>query len=276
MYSLINEVNTYTMIKVGSMKYFKILVFFIIPIYFFSCKPQQKMPYYLEHVNDTTGKGKVQIPEVLIQKNDVLAIQITSLSTEPKADAIFNPPVESGSVQGGYLVDLNGNIIHHRLGTIHVEGLTKEQVAVEIKNRLIIPVELLRDPTVMVKLVNFKVNILGEVARQGTLTVPGDRMTILEAIAMAGGITDYGKKSSVKIVREHNGQREVGTIDLSSKDLFISPYYNLVQNDVVMVEPTKQRQRDADQQRAFQKVTTVFSIVTATAAIVTIFTRRGN
>lgn len=116
-----------------------------------------------------------------------------------------------------------------------------------------VPVELLTNPTVIIRFSNFRVNILGEVARIGQITVPVERLTILEAITLAGGVTEYGKKNDIKIIRENNGQRETGYIDLTSKDIFDSPYYNLAQNDVILVSPSKQRIKEMDQQKPFKK-----------------------
>jgi polysaccharide export outer membrane protein len=214
------------------MKFSGILLLFVLPLYFLSCKPVQQLPYYLDKVNDSTGKGLVTSQELKIQKNDLLSIAIASLSTKPDiSDAIYNQPAAGGSTVG-YLVDGEGNIEHHRLGLIKAEGLTKLQLANEIKKRLTVPVELLKDPTVIIRFLNFKVTILGQVGKEGPVTVPGERLTILEAIGLAGGITDYGKKDHVKVVREINGQRETGIVDLSSKDIFDSPYYHLMQNDL--------------------------------------------
>ena len=261
------------------MKFTRLICLLALPLYFLSCKPQQKMINYLEYVNDSTGKGEVKYPELIIQKNDLLSIQIYSLSTKPElSDAIYNQPATggaggTGSSTSGYLVDNNGNIIHHRLGIIHAEGLTKQQLADEIKKRLTVPVELLKDPTVVIRLQNFKVTVLGQVAKQGPITVPGEKMTILEAVGLAGGIDDYGKKTNLKVVREQNGVRETGMIDLSSKNIFESPYYNLLQNDVIVVEATNQRYKEQEQLRTMQKVSFALSLVTVAATLTTIFIR---
>lgn len=232
------------------------------------------MPYYLDMVNDSTGKGEVKVPELRIQKNDLLSIQISSLSTKPEAsDAIYNQLSTAGSTAAGYLVDAQGNIEHHRLGVIHAEGLTKQELAVEIKKRLTVPVELLKDPTVVIRFMNFKVTVLGQVGQQGPVTVPGERLTVLEAIGLAGGITDYGKKDKVKVVREINGQRETGIIDLSSKDIFDSPYYNLVQNDLLIVGETNEKMKDAQQAKIMQRITFAFTVVTVAATLTNIFIR---
>lgn len=255
------------------MRFYGILLLFVLPLYFLSCKPVQQLPYYLDNVNDSTGKGTVTNQELKIQKNDLLSIAIASLSTKPDiSDAIYNQPAAGGSTVG-YLVDGEGNIEHHRLGLIKAEGLTKLQLANEIKKRLTVPVELLKDPTVIIRFLNFKVTILGQVGKEGPVTVPGERLTILEAIGLAGGITDYGKKDQVKVVREINGQRETGIVDLSSKDIFDSPYYHLMQNDLLIVGETNRKMKDTEQARLMQKITFAFTIVTVAATMANIFIR---
>lgn len=268
--------KTITLTKDVSMKFTRIIFLILLPIYFFSCKPQQKIPYYLENITDTAGKGVVSSPDLIIQKNDLLSIQIVSLSNKPEvSDAIYNqPPAAAGQTNTmGYLVDNSGDIIHHRLGVIHAEGLTKNELAAEIKKRLTVPVELLKDPTVIIRIINFKVTVLGQVGREGIISVSGERLTVFEAIGLAGGITDFGKKTNLKIVREINGTRETGFIDLSSKEVFDSPYYYMQQNDIVFVEPTSQKFKEAEQLKTMQKVSFAFTIVTVAATIASIFIR---
>ena len=215
------------------------------------------------------------MPELRIQKNDLLSIQIYSLSTRPEADAYFNLPTatSAGQASSGFLVDAEGNIEYPRLGTIRAEGLTKQELAEVIKKKLTEPVELLTKPSVIIRFLNYKVTILGQVAREGMMTIPGEKVTILEAIGLAGGITDYGKKDKVKVIRETDGSREVGYVDLSSDSLFTSPYYNLVQNDVVIVEPTRQKIRMTDEQQNMQRISFALSIITSAAFLATIFIR---
>src|SRR5258705_7736090 len=178
------------------MKFLRILLLLALPVYFISCGTQHKLPNYLENVTDTTGKGEAKFPELLIQKNDQLSIQIYSLSTLPeKSDILYNLPSASaggqGTMTGGYLVDANGNIEIPRLGSFHAEGLTKQELAAQIKKKLTEPVELLKDPTVIIRFLNYKVTMLGQVSHEGVVNAPGERLTILEAIGLAGGITDY-------------------------------------------------------------------------------------
>jgi polysaccharide export outer membrane protein len=258
------------------MKFFRFLLL-ALPFALISCGTQKMVPYYLENVTDTSGMESVKTPELRIQKNDMLSIQVYSLSTKPElSDALYNLPCNSaaGSTAAnvcGFLVDAAGNIEYPRLGTIHAEGLTKQELAAEIKKRLTQPVELLKDPIVIIRFLNFRITILGEIAQAGTLAVAGERLTILEAIGMAGGITEYGKKNTVKIIRENSGKREVGYIDLSSKDIFESPYYNLIQNDIVLVEPTKQKIRQAEQSQIAQRISLALGIITSAVVIYNLF-----
>lgn len=253
------------------MKIFRFLFLVALPVYLISCGTQKKVPaYYLDKYSDTSIKGTVIIPELKIQKGDLLAINIYSASTEPKADAPYNLPDAGGTT--GFLVDATGSIEYPRLGTIHAEGLTKLQLAAAIKKKLTDPEpDLLINPSVIIRFLNYKITVLGQVGREGLVTLPGERVTVLEAIGLAGGITDYGKKDKVKIIRESEGKREMGYINLSSDSLFYSPYFNLVQNDVIIVEPTKQKQRMGDQNQVSQRITFALGLITSAAFIYNIF-----
>ncbi len=256
------------------MKFTRLFLLLAIPVYLFSCRTQQKLPNFLEHVTDSTEKAEVKIPDLRFQKNDLISIQISSLSLEPGvSDIIYNQPITPGSTTSngstGYLVDLKGNIHHHRLGDFHAEGLTKDELAAEVKKRLLEPVELLKDPTVIINFLNFRVTFLGEIS--GTVNIPGERLTIFEAIALKGGIGDYGKKNNVKVMREVDGKTEVGYVDLTASNVFESPYYNLRQNDLIVVEPTKQKRNDAEQARITQKISFALTLITVAATLSNIF-----
>ncbi|MEI9947094.1 MAG: polysaccharide biosynthesis/export family protein [Chitinophagaceae bacterium] len=247
-------------------------------LYLVSCKTQQKLPNYLQTIHDTTGKGTVKVPELRIGKNDLLSIQVYSASTEPAADIPYNLPASGGgasgpgsSTSGGYLVDAKGNIEYPRLGTFYVDGLTKDELAAQIKKRLTEPEKLLENPTVIIRFLNLKITVIGEVNTQGSFSIPGERVTVLEAIGLAGGINDYGLKNTVKVIRETDGQLEIGKIDLSSDSLFVSTYYNLKQNDVIVIDPIPRKAKKADQDVIIQRVSFGLSIITAVALLYNIF-----
>ncbi|MEI9912639.1 MAG: polysaccharide biosynthesis/export family protein [Bacteroidota bacterium] len=257
------------------MKLIRTLLLLALPLYLLSCGTQQRVPYYLETVTDSSGKGDVLVTELRIQKNDILSIQVYSASTKPEADEIFNLRTtgtgSQGANTGGFLVDAKGNIEYPRLGTFHAEGLTKDELAAQIKKRLTEPVELLSNPSVIIRFQNLKITVMGEVASQGLVSMPGEHVTILEAVGLAGGITEYGLRNAVKVIRETDGKREIGLVNLSSDSLFQSPYYNLMQNDVVLVQPTKRKEKKADQDVLLQRVSLGLTLITAVALLYNIF-----
>ena len=179
--------------------------------------------------------------EVIIHKDDLLAILVNS--KDPELAMPFNMPMVSfqiGSTTSGqqrllgYLVDQNGDIDFPILGRLHVEGLTRMQVTELIKQKLMNE-DLIKDPIVTVQFLNFKVSVMGEVARPGTFDISGDRITLLEALSMAGDLTIYGRRDRVAVIREKDGKRRILYHDLRSSDIFQSPCYYLQQNDIVYV-----------------------------------------
>lgn len=164
----------------------------------------------------------------------------------------------------GYRVDVDGNIDFPILGKLHVEGLKVGEVRDLIKNK-IIEGEYMKDPLVAIEFLNFKYTVLGAVGRNGTFSVDGDRITLLEAIANAGDLSAKAKIDRVAVIREIDGERQIFMHDLRSKDLFESPCFYLQQNDIVYVEP-KYRKKD-NEDRGWQIGTTMLSIVTAVTSI---------
>jgi polysaccharide biosynthesis/export protein len=268
--------------KDSCLRFFRLIVVsFILVQSISSCRTQKSLPNnYLENVADTSEKNTVKIPDLTIQKGDLLSIQIYSASLKAETDAPYNLPnfggVAPGSSSGaaviaGFLVDANGNIEYPRIGTIHVEGLTKSELADLIKKRINQPEQQLENPTVVVRFLNYKITVLGEVMRPGSFSIPAERVTVLEALGLAGDIAVYGKRNTVKVIREINGNREIGTIDLTSKDLFESPYYNLLQNDIVIVEAKRSKARQADTQEVSQRISLALGIITSIALIYNVF-----
>src|SRR5262245_51474841 len=200
----------------------------LIALFFISCKSQKPIVYnYIQNANDTLVKEAVKNFEPVIQKNDLLSIQIYSNSTKPEiSDALYNPPALTGtsgnsgggggnSSNSGYMVDMEGNIRFPRLGVIRAEGLTKRQLA----DTIISKITDLENPTAVIRFLNYRITVLGEVGHQGTFTIPNEKVTIFEALGLAGDIPVTGKKDNVKVLREANGDREIGTVDLTSKKI---------------------------------------------------------
>ncbi|WP_293753652.1 polysaccharide biosynthesis/export family protein, partial [uncultured Parabacteroides sp.] len=208
--------------------------------------------------------------------DDLLAIMLTS--RDPELALPFNMPMityQLGSTSGGqqrvlgYLVDTNGDIDFPILGQIHAEGLTRMQLTELIKNKLI-EGDLIKDPIVTVQFLNFKISVMGEVGRPGSFTISGDRITLLEALSMAGDLTIYGRRDRVGVIRENNGKRTILFHDLRSADIFNSPCYYLQQNDIVYVEPNKAKagQSSINQNNSIGVWVSVISLLTTIAVLI--------
>ena len=216
-----------------------------------SCNPETyKKINYLQDVEDNTSMAMKVNRGIIIQPQDQLSIIISS--RDPKMASAFNLSVAtyysgselstSGSSQRptGYVVSNEGDINFPSLGILHVAGLNRWELQDLIKDKLS-DSGLLKDAVVTVEFLNFKVSVLGEVTSPGTYSVTGDKITILQALALARDLTIYGQRDNVQVIREQNGQRQIYVMDLTSSSIFDSPAYYLQQNDVVYVTPSKVR-----------------------------------
>jgi polysaccharide export outer membrane protein len=134
------------------------------------------------------------------------------------------------------LIDSNNNINFPSLGNIQIGGLPKAQ-AEELLNKKL--AKYIINPSVNIRILNFKISVQGEVTKPGTYTINSERVTVIEAISLAGDLTVYGKRDNVLVIREENGEKKIFRIDLKSADFLNEPSYYLHQNDVVYVEPNK-------------------------------------
>ena len=219
-------------------------VFLCLIAFLASCSAPKEV-LYLQDIASIKEENIDKNYEVIIHKDDLLAILVNS--KDPELALPFNMPVVTYQIGAqttaqqrllGYLVDQNGDIDFPILGKIHVEGLTRMQVTELIKQKLMSE-DLIKDPIVTVQFLNFKVSVMGEVTRPGTFDSSGDRITLLEALSMAGDLTIYGRRDRVAVIREKDGKRRILYHDLRSSDIFQSPCYYLQQNDIVYVEPNK-------------------------------------
>lgn len=244
-------------------------------VFFTACTSTKKI-IYLQDVVPLKQQEIEQKYEVIIHGDDLLAIMVNS--RDPELALPFNMPMVSyqlGSNTGGqqrvlgYLVDTNGNIDFPILGEIHVEGLTRMQLTELIKNKLI-EGDLIKDPIVTVQFLNFKISVMGEVGRPGSFTISGDRITLLEALSMAGDLSIYGRRDRVGVIRENNGKRTILFHDLRSADIFNSPCYYLQQNDIVYVEPNKAKsgQSSINQNNSIGVWVSVISLLTTIAVLI--------
>lgn len=198
-------------------------------------------------------------------KNPELAIpfNIQGGNFRVNADGSISPS-EASVNEKGYRVDALGNIDFPILGKLHVDGLKISEVKNLIESR-IKQGEYIKDPLVSVEFLNFKYTVLGAVANNGTFTVNGDRITILEAIANAGDLTSKARIDKVKVIREVGNEKQMFIHDLRSTDIFQSPCFYLQQNDIVYVEP-RYRKKDAED-RGWQITTLLISIASLVTSI---------
>lgn len=212
-----------------------------------SCVDVKKATYFNDTYNVTIASS-VSTLEPVIQKNDLLSISVTSLL--PAATEIFNAPndnrISSGTSTGnnnnaaGYLVNQDGSIQFPILGKIKAAGLNKKEFGDNLAKSLV-DKKLLLEPIVTVRYLNFKVTVLGEVAHPTVVNVQNEKITLLEALGLAGDVTIYGKRDNVRVIREEEGQKIIKAFNLNSAEIFTSPYYYLKSNDIVYVEPNKSK-----------------------------------
>lgn len=228
----------------------------------FSCTSTKSVTIFNGAENGLIASN-TPVPESIIQKNDILGIAVSSLN--PEASAIFNPggptspastsPTTAATTQG-YLVGTDGNIQFPLLGAIKAEGLSKAQLKDKITSS-ILEKKLLLDPIVAIRFLNFRVTVLGEVNHPSVVTVPNEKISLLEALGLAGDLTLYARRDNVMVIREVKDQKMITRLNLSSTELFTSPYYYLQSNDIVYVEPNKAKVSSTG--RAWQWMPTVFA-----------------
>ncbi|SHL92846.1 polysaccharide biosynthesis/export family protein [Mucilaginibacter sp. OK098] len=226
-----------------------------------SCADQKKYIYFQKTNNqsDTLNVAKAYTPK--IQPGDILSIPISSLS--PAASSFFNPfsgssgTSDNSSVAGGsgttpglaqstatgFLVDDAGIIEVPIIGNVKVGGLTTSIARDTIKNRLKF---YLKEPTVNVRFLNYKISVMGEVAHPSVYVIPNEKVTIPEALSMAGDLTIFGKRENILIIRDVDGKKEFGRVNLNNREVFTSPYYYLHSGDVVYVEQGKGKIAQSD------------------------------
>ncbi|WP_295127601.1 polysaccharide biosynthesis/export family protein [uncultured Chitinophaga sp.] len=230
----------------------------LLTLLIFSSCVSTKNAVYFNNLNDTSLNAAFANYEPVVQKNDILQINVNSAN--PEETIIYNVPNSAGATgtpaagiassapAAGFLVDQQGNIQYPMLGEIKAEGLTKKQLTEKLKNELT-DKKLLVDPVVSIRFVNYRVTLLGEVAKPTVVNVTNEKITILEAIGMAGDITIYGKKDNILVIRETGGKQVVKRLNLNDASIFTSPYYYLQSNDIVYVEPNKSKVASAERSR---------------------------
>jgi polysaccharide export outer membrane protein len=258
---------------------FKHLNAIILIIFISSCTPYKTVPYFQDLKRDSITAIKEKITNfspLTIQPGDLLALHVTSLNRE--ADAVYNYNLErpnglnvgtnvgvsSENVVYGYLVDQQGNINLPDVGKVKVEGSSTAEIAIILESKL---AEYLKKPNVNVRILNFKISILGDVARPGSFDVTNEKITIPQALSLAGDLNTTGIRNNVLLIREIDGNRETITLNLTSKKIFNSPYYYLKNNDVIYVQPNKDKVAQSDS--GVIKVSLIISALSVLALFLT-------
>ncbi len=258
------------------------LLLFIVSL-FFSCRSQKDVIYFQESPSSASksrisfknfpeenDESKIQTYEPVIRSNDILKIYVSSINRE--ASSFFNPLMNPDSKVDdpsafGYLVDAKGFIEMPLIGQIKVSGLTVNAIRDTVKQKLS---KYLENPTVRIIFDNFKVSVLGEVNRPGVYVVQNERLTLPEALGLAGDLTIFGNRRNILVIREDEGKREFSRVDLTLREIFKNPFYFLHPNDVIYIEPVKSKTAVSDN---FYRI---FPIVISSITLISILLIRFN
>jgi polysaccharide export outer membrane protein len=221
-----------------------------IPFFFlvllFSCASKKDMIYY-QDIDTLTTQEKSPSYEIKIQPDDLLMIIVSA--EDPEIATPFNlttsfvaiasrPDLLGQQSNQLYLVDVNGLIDFPILGKLKISGLTRSEVLKMLQEKISV---YIKDPIINIRIMNFKFSVQGEVTVPGTYSVTSERITLIEALSMAKDLTVYGKRKNILIIREVGGVKTFNRVDITNADFLNSPFYYLAQNDVIYVEPNKNK-----------------------------------
>ena len=259
----------------------KITLFFFCMLWvsLLSCVNTRKIRYFKD-ISDTTHGSSIPMAafkDPVIQTDDILSISI--LTIDPQTSLVINqlssgmPTVGSSSAAGiggqqttGYLVDKDSMVELSMMGKIKLAGLTTFEARDLIREKASV---YFKNSTVSVRYANFKITVLGEVARPAVYIVPNEKVTLLDALGLAGDLTIYGKRNNVLLMRDIDGKKQFERFNLNSADIIKSPYFYLKQNDVIYVEPNYAKAATLNVAR-----TQTFALIgTILTVIVVLFTR---
>jgi polysaccharide biosynthesis/export protein len=226
-------------------------IFYLLLFSVTSCVPYKDMVLFRKNEAPLPDIEAANTPfnaNFLIQTNDALSITVSCI--EPQLAAPFNlvDTRSAGNIQSdspliSFLVDGNGDIEYPVLGKVHVAKLTIPQLRDTLAKKI---KPYIKAPSINIKRINFRVTVLGEVANPGSFNIPSERITVLEALGLAGDMTPYSDRQRVMVVREVNGKTTFGKMDLQSSEFFKSPYYFLQQNDVIYIDPKRSKRGKVD------------------------------
>lgn len=248
--------------------------FFVLAIFFLSCTHKKNLVYFQGNSGNTEINKSFN---PVLRVDDI--ISITVMNIDEQSAKPFNLPINNvnqnmgGYTQGmptppGYLIDTDGNIEFPIIGKIKLAGLTRTAAVDLLKSEL---KTYLNNPTVLIRILNFKVTVLGDVRNPGTFTIPNERVTLLEAIGIAGDLQITGVRKNVLVIRDIDGKKTETRVDLTTKDLFSSPVFYLQQNDVVYIQPNRAKINSSVVNTA--NVSLAISVISIFVTMAVLFTR---
>ena len=241
-----------------------------------SCSSQKKVTYF----NDLGAGSSVAIApmqEIKLKPGDKFSVHVNSKDKELVAPLNLSLTSQTSGTQQtqlAFTVDREGNIDFPQLGTIHVEGMTRDDLAKHLKNK-IVGNKIALDAVVLVEFKNHQISVIGEVNRPGKIDIEKDYITILDAISMAGDLTIQGERNNITVLREEQGQQKAYSINMNdAAQLHSSPVYYLQQNDIVYVEPNKTKAGQSTINGNTVRSTSFWmSLASLVLTVVTFFTR---
>lgn len=247
-------------------------------VFLASCVSSKKLTeqsVYFRNISDSLLQRSAADFEPRFQKGDILSISV--ITPNESSSRIFNRPnsgsmtAGSGDMQSaqpagvtGYLIDEQGNITLPYVGFVKAAGLTRSELTRSLAEHL---KQYIESAQIAVRLVNYRITVLGEVAKPGTFSIPSERVTVLDAIGLAGDLTVYGKRNNIRVIRQTDSIRQTATLDLNKGDIFGSPFFYLRQNDIVYVEMNDRKIPNADQS-GIRNVSIAIGIISALGVVI--------
>lgn len=253
---------------------FKLLIISVCALYIISSCTTSKEIVYFQDQKIRAGEP-LKSSEFSYKPNDILTIDVSALddavvkpfNLAPVSYSQSNISAQTNLTKQTYYIDTDGNIDFPVLGKLKIGGLTRQEAVTMLKDKISAYV---KDPIVTIRVTNFTVTVLGEVNNPGTFIIDDERVTLTEALGLAGDLTIYGKRENVFLIRDENNKKTYTSIDLTTINSISSPTFNLQQNDVLYVEPNKAKVRSATYN---QNNNVLISAVATLATIVAILIR---
>lgn len=260
--------KTYNRMNLRSMLSLKYIILTLLTLVMVGCASRKNIVYFQGEATTIDQLAEKYSPK--IQPDDMLVITVSARDFE--ATKLFNQVNYYYQKEGegrlvSYLVDADGYIEYPVIGKIQLGGLTRSEAMAKMKSLL---AEYIVDPGVTISIANFRITVLGEVNTPGTFTLTNEKISILEALGLAGDLTINGVRNNVKVIREVEGKKEIHDVDLTSSQILNSPVYYLKQNDVVYVEPNKAQIQSSTYSR---NTSVIISIASLLITVISVLTR---